>query len=603
MCSNSPCIPATTSLDSSALGRPWHNNDSVLLKIRLDWIHQNGYTRIPDISINRIVRDALSDHQYNNFMIADRIPIHPLLRYEQWTGLSVTDFTILLPALRLATRFLDEPSILPYYRGLLHGPRRRIHAPVAERTYGRKLQMFDTEYDQRKAEDPLVGLTAQERQTQDDNTWASMFDCVKSVRLQFGGLGLTPGAYATTRPGARSTTAYQPGARLPGINGNSTMGSIIYLDPDYMTTIRPLWPGGDRAMKAYTSAMYHKSAILDDCSLLRTYFHVAKTLVHELCHAMKRASTPNGIIFGGIIHPLGYHVSAPHGLGIENWPGILNANTFGGELERGSATKWRVGCGTRYLVPMRWIHSLFTREFWDNEVVRFGLGAFKPERKVGVRKKNSNILDFDESPTDRRVPRSSESSAGSQSRFNDDEGRVHPDFANHSLRQDWSRFGESLLRLPVAEDSEDAMMDESSEQEMTYETDGFITPNTSNGLVPSSARVTEDSTGAHQDDIMELDQDLQWNTQTPSSSLWSSPLQLGVLSSERHASVAKTGTQSVTPIPLVPQSKVHVTIVQSELGDSASSSRQKRKRSKGEDEVCARRKGRWLTDVVEIFRV
>ncbi|KAK4971231.1 hypothetical protein LTR28_013391 [Elasticomyces elasticus] len=507
MCSNSPCIPATTSLDSSALGRPWHNNDSVLLKIRLDWIHQNGYTRIPDISINRIVRDALSDHQYNNFMIADRIPIHPLLRYEQWIGLSVTDFTILLPALKLATRFLDEPSILPYYRGLLHGPRQRIHAPVAERTYGRELQMFDTEYDQSKAADPLVGLRAQERQTQDDNTWASIFDCVKS-----------------------------PGGRLPGINGDSTMGSIIYLDSDYLTTIRPLWPGGDRATKAYTSAMYHKSAILDECSLLRTYFHLAKTLVHELCHAMKRASTPNSfadplvgepfepffrdyriaelgntwesIIFGGIIHPLGYHVSAPHGLGIENWPGILNANTRGGELERGSATKWRVGCGTRYLVPMPWIHSLFTREFWDNEVVRFGLGAFKPERKVGVRKKNSTILDFDESPTDRRVPRSSENSAGSQSRFNDDEGRVHPDFANHSLRQDWSRFEESLLRLPVAENGEDARMDESSEQETTYGNDGFITSNTSNGLVPSSAPVLEDSTGAQQDDIMELDQDL-----------------------------------------------------------------------------------------------
>ena len=47
--------------------------------------------------------------------------IHPTLQREQWIGIDERDWQAILPSIELASRFLDDPHITPFFHGIDNG--------------------------------------------------------------------------------------------------------------------------------------------------------------------------------------------------------------------------------------------------------------------------------------------------------------------------------------------------------------------------------------------------------------------------------------------------------------------------------------------------
>jgi hypothetical protein len=142
---------------------------------------------------------------------------------------------------------------------------------------------------------------------------------------------------------------------------------------------------------------------------LRTRFLLAVTLVHEFAHCVWKlhhlCAHPEpfvrdhphnelgyeleNMIFSGWIEPSGKkaHLAAPYGLGIIRFPGQVIPE---GAYLRGSPQDWGVTWTTYYPVHMDFCKKMFTKKFWDEEVVRFGFLACRPEKKKGVRRHHKN---------------------------------------------------------------------------------------------------------------------------------------------------------------------------------------------------------------------
>jgi hypothetical protein len=138
---------------------------------------------------------------------------------------------------------------------------------------------------------------------------------------------------------------------------------------------------------------------------LRTRYTLAVTIVHEFAHALWAIGTHDediepylrdlpynelgfeleNMILAGTIHAIGdpAHVSAPYGLYIERYPGQWTSVT---KYPRGNDPRdWGVRWCTDYPIHMDFVKKMFTKEFWDEEVARYGFISCRPERKKGVR--------------------------------------------------------------------------------------------------------------------------------------------------------------------------------------------------------------------------
>lgn len=69
-------------------------------------------------------------------------PIHPIFKKLNWRNISNRDYTLIEPALRMATRYLFEPAVFPFFTGLLTNHTEIKDQPVATAKYGR-LYRFD----------------------------------------------------------------------------------------------------------------------------------------------------------------------------------------------------------------------------------------------------------------------------------------------------------------------------------------------------------------------------------------------------------------------------------------------------------------------------
>ncbi|KAK8188053.1 hypothetical protein HDK77DRAFT_485324 [Phyllosticta capitalensis] len=157
-------------------------------------------------------------------------------------------------------------------------------------------------------------------------------------------------------------------------------------------------------------------------SYLRTSFHFAKTLVHELCHAFNWATidynptSPHpevsikvepffmdqvrcevgraweSFVFGGYIDGIGDGLHMQYGMFVAKWP---NCHTDEGEERAPSRRAFR----SQYAIPMAFIQDLWTWQFWTR-VDMHGGGECWPNKShggklLGLRKPTTTIFDED----------------------------------------------------------------------------------------------------------------------------------------------------------------------------------------------------------------
>jgi hypothetical protein len=140
-------------------------------------------------------------------------------------------------------------------------------------------------------------------------------------------------------------------------------------------------------------------------AFLRRQWHMAKTLVHELAHALwsskhlrSRLAEPyykdtriaelghqwEKNMFSGKIFPTVFDTHISQGFRMRRWPGVFSPPTGGvvaqGYVAWGGGQPWF----TFYAVPMAWIQRFFTVGFWD-QVQRYGVTVLEPERTHGSR--------------------------------------------------------------------------------------------------------------------------------------------------------------------------------------------------------------------------
>lgn len=85
--------------------------------------------------------------------------IHPCLQRSQWEDLDDKDWDAILPSVELASRFLDDPSIAPFFAGLTEDCP-DLNDPILENTFDKDFYRWD--YDitvtQNEMEDTLYTM-------------------------------------------------------------------------------------------------------------------------------------------------------------------------------------------------------------------------------------------------------------------------------------------------------------------------------------------------------------------------------------------------------------------------------------------------------------
>lgn len=111
--------------------------------------------------------------------------IHPIYRFNNWK-IRATAYNLLIPSLRLASMLLEDPSILPFFNGLLQKPLGRLGDAEAEKLYDQELYVFDWFTGN---EDPYADQL---------NAWKKMANL--STRIEFEVVECDGNAFMQTRP-------------------------------------------------------------------------------------------------------------------------------------------------------------------------------------------------------------------------------------------------------------------------------------------------------------------------------------------------------------------------------------------------------------------
>lgn len=102
---------------------PWHGRDALLCNFRQKDLFLNDFISSPwedpreeDFRVPAALSDTLLPQG------ATYADIHPIFQRTNWLGITDTDYDLLKPALRLASCFLQEPSVFAWWRSLTHRP-------------------------------------------------------------------------------------------------------------------------------------------------------------------------------------------------------------------------------------------------------------------------------------------------------------------------------------------------------------------------------------------------------------------------------------------------------------------------------------------------
>lgn len=378
--------------------------DRTLRAIGLDELNDKGYINLPDSEFP-IDPDFYSKYKAEEHVTGAYIrhargwdptisTIHPIFLPRRWKDVSKEDYELMLPSIKLASRFLDEPQVLTYVKGFLADRLQMINDDVAIQDAQQPLYTFRNI--------PLEDWDLKNK-SHPESTWSRLWALRDCLTLQFTSK-LPSGSVAVTGPGnERSTNAPHGGAK----------SAIILLSGQYLQVFQ-------RKLEASQFSEAWEPGSHDESALLRTQFAFAVTLVHEVMHALwitstpayRPEATPSGTpgwishpvepffrdgrmnelgscwedhVFGGMIHMMGKPTGAimPYGLANVPFPGLNHA--YPGAIDRFNPRKWGIEWQTEYPIEMKYIRRMFTSELWD-EVQRYGIRRLRRKKKLGYRR-------------------------------------------------------------------------------------------------------------------------------------------------------------------------------------------------------------------------
>ncbi|KAK2758175.1 hypothetical protein FQN54_004019 [Arachnomyces sp. PD_36] len=393
---DAPSIPSIL-LDPSVPDKHWHGKDPVLRMF--DYLELQDYGRA-----------------FGPFWMSESTlegEIHYLFR-------DLVEIPGLQPALRLASKFLSEAKLLPFWHALIFN----------------QCSLLPQESD-------ITGWPCHEiylnptplSQVDLEKTKSAILCIAKNVTI----LSHKREYFEHTWAFTKRTTRHIPSDSDGKDTNNNGTSSYITISPG-------------------TFKLLHPSTNLPTDQRLRVSLMLAVNLCHEFAHAVYMSREPlpllqNGkpqnphegkeiepfinhgrtpelghawesILFGGRLSSLGCREDCLYGLGFVKWPDskteycqnpitgtiapIARANT--------SALKW----DTLYVVPMDFVESLFDQKYWNQTVRENGTGALRFPKTLGCRKRNYDWVDegfgdgYDTDDSER-------------SRHADSEGIVRPD--------------------------------------------------------------------------------------------------------------------------------------------------------------------------------
>ena len=302
--------------------------------------------------------------------------IHPIFGRQNFENTWHNIWPHVQQILRLASRFLDDEAILPFWHALIFDRRLMLDCAPIDGYY---LEQFSIEA-------PLN--TEQMERTR---IYLQHYGALGGLKISFyTDPSLVCHAYCS-RDNSRPLTKHT----YPGTN------SFINVDDRYREVL-DLHVTGKRSMT--------------DSQLLRFQFTVAKTLVHEVAHAIFRALNMSPVepycndqivseigrawevwTFGCLPTTALNLRDCSYGLvGIAPWPDNFeterNLNPSGprrpllGPLHEGR---------TSYALQMEWVQKVQTEEFWNIEVKHRGVDALEIPLKLGVKRYDPKTVDSD----------------------------------------------------------------------------------------------------------------------------------------------------------------------------------------------------------------
>jgi hypothetical protein len=86
--------------------------------------------------------DEAKGHRYQD----EPFHIHPCLQRYQWEDLDDMDWAAILPSVELASRFLDDPAITPFFAGLLEEDLSELDDSILVETHNKKFYRWDYDH-------------------------------------------------------------------------------------------------------------------------------------------------------------------------------------------------------------------------------------------------------------------------------------------------------------------------------------------------------------------------------------------------------------------------------------------------------------------------
>ena len=363
----------------------WRNGNPILLKYSFAQLNDGGYLNIKKGQIEDIrpcesaAKARASSGDYSTFAeeTTAKAPsppngdvIHPVFRQDRWKLADATDYQYLLPAVKLASCLLDEPCVLPFFAGLKRS-RRELHNPEAERLFKQKLYHFTPYADQNSDDYAAVRI----------ETWRWLAELAEYVTWEFDSYD---NIYART---LRSHVVSEKSGGL------QKYASRIIVNDMYLEAVKGVQ---QQPVAPHSERMDRQSM------LLRTHFHLAICLIHELTHAVHNAIIPRTydelnkqipraaetffqndrytetgwaltqFVLGGIPAPNGppLDLRFHYGTHMIDFPGAMDRtemkfNTlfqFQTPFQARQAQKWW------YAVEMSYMKKFFTKEFWERDL-------------------------------------------------------------------------------------------------------------------------------------------------------------------------------------------------------------------------------------------
>lgn len=356
-------------------------------------LHLNRDSIVAQYGLETLGNIGVIDLQSGQAVIEETAAnIHPAFVRDRWALDHQDDWQFLEPVLRLASCYLNESSVLPFFSGLLERGNdstwRPLEGKAIEDKWKRKVWMFDA----------LHGKDAATVTRLQTDTWKRLAAMRACVRWRFHELA---GPYAIT--------VFTNSA--PDLAGPKTKASVIKVNRNYL-----------RVLKGQTkSTEYVKTGNFDQgAALLRTRMHMAMIVCHEFTHALLNATwarednewapTPSTTTtplpplpplppepffrddriselgwafqqyaFGGLLRPIGnFHPNSadatfPYGFFLEHFPGAIKKDDeYMRKFQRATPSQWGVTTRLRHGVHMNYVQKQFTKKFWNKTVLLSG---------------------------------------------------------------------------------------------------------------------------------------------------------------------------------------------------------------------------------------